>query len=160
MQACGNSPPITVTSEYKPARHPQLTTTNILTSLLDKDVWIGKERERWAKYFSVPMVEEMPDGFPPRTLGVQRALCALSLKAPAKLPAAIEALYRSFWVDGNSKIGEPEGFTPVFESVLGKQETQELLSAVCDCTVETNVTSTDALLDEPARCQVALDEQH
>lgn len=77
------------------------------------------------------MSDEMPDGFPPRTLGVQRALCALSQQSPAKLPAVIEALYRSLWVDGNSKVGEPEAFTPVFESVLGKQETQELLSAVC-----------------------------
>lgn len=96
----------------------------------DKDVWIQKERIRWAKYFSVPMAEESPEGFPPRTLGVQRALCALSLKSPAKLPTVIEALYRSFWVDRNAKIGEPEGFTPVLERVLGKQETQEILSAV------------------------------
>lgn len=86
---------------------------------------------RWAEYFSVPIADETPEGFPPRTLGIQRALCALSQKSPAKLPTVIEALYRSFWIDRNSKIGEPEGFTPVLESVLGKKETQELLSAVC-----------------------------
>lgn len=77
------------------------------------------------------MADETPEGFPPRTLGVQRALCALSQNSPAKLPTVIEALYRSFWVDRNSKIGEPEGFIAVLESVLGKQETQEVLSAVC-----------------------------
>lgn len=77
------------------------------------------------------MADESPEGFPPRTLGVQRALCALYGKSPAKLPNVIEALYRSFWVDRNAKIGEPEGFTPVLEKVLGKQETQEVLSAVC-----------------------------
>lgn len=76
------------------------------------------------------MSDEMPEGFPPRTLGVQRALCAISHKSPAKLPSVIEALYRSFWVTGNPKIGEPEGFTPVLESVLGKQDAQEILAAV------------------------------
>lgn len=76
------------------------------------------------------MADETPDGFPIRTLAVQRALCALSQKAPAKLPAVLEGLYRAFWVERNSKVGEPEGFVPVLESVLGKQDTQEILSAV------------------------------
>lgn len=86
---------------------------------------------RWAKYFSVPMAEKLPEGFPPKTLAVQRALCAISQKSPEKLPAVIEAIYRSFWVEENVKIGDVEGFTPVLESVLGKQATQEALSAVC-----------------------------
>lgn len=93
-------------------------------------MWIGKERLRWARYFSVPMSEDFPENFPPRTLPVQRALCALSQKSPSKLPSVIEALYRSMWLDGNGKIGEPEAFTPVVEQVLGKNETQEILSAV------------------------------
>lgn len=72
----------------------------------------------------------MPEGFPVKTLGVQRALCALSQKAPEKLPSVMEALFQSMWVDRNSRIGEPEGFTPVLESVLGKGVTQEVLQAV------------------------------
>lgn len=64
---------------------------------------------------------------------MQRALCALSQKAPAKLPAVLEGLYRAFWVERNSKAAEPEGFTPIMESVLGKQDTQEILSAVSCC---------------------------
>lgn len=91
---------------------------------------MGLERMRWAKYFSVPMTERFPEGFPPKTLSIQRALCAISQKYPAKLPAAIEALYRSFWVDENTRIGDVEGFAPVLESVLGKQAVQETLSAV------------------------------
>lgn len=93
-------------------------------------MWIGKERMRWAGYFSVPMSADFPENFPPRTLGVQRALCALLQKSPAKLPSVIEALYRSFWVDGNSQIGQPESFAPVLERVLGKNETQDILTAV------------------------------
>jgi 2-hydroxychromene-2-carboxylate isomerase len=46
------------------------------------------------------------------------------------MPAVLEALYRAFWVERNSKVGEPEGFAPVLESVLGKQGTEEVLSAV------------------------------
>lgn len=76
------------------------------------------------------MADKAPDNFPIRTLAVQRALCALSQKAPAKMPAVLEALYRTFWVERNSKVGEPEGFVPVLESVLGKQGTEEILSAV------------------------------
>lgn len=65
-----------------------------------------------------------------KTLNVQRALCAIAQKAPEKMPFVLEALYRSFWVDRNSKIGEPEGFGPVLESVLGKETMQDILSAV------------------------------
>lgn len=96
----------------------------------DKDKWINQERLRWAKYFSVPVAEHSPDGFPPKTLNAQRALCAISQKFPAKLPSVLEALYRSFWVDRNAKIGEVEGFAPVLQGVLGQQETQDILSAV------------------------------
>lgn len=91
---------------------------------------MGLERLRWAKYFSVPMTEKFPEGFPPKTLSIQRALCAISQKFPEKLPAAIEALYRSFWVDENTRIGDVEGFAPILEAVLGKQAVQETLSAV------------------------------
>lgn len=72
----------------------------------------------------------MPDSFPIKTLAVQRALCSVAQKAPAKLASVIEALYHSLWIERNSKIGEPEGFAPVLEAILGKQATQEILSAV------------------------------
>lgn len=92
---------------------------------------MGTERMRWAKYFNVPMTEKFPEGFPPKTLAIQRALCAISQRFPEKLPAVIEAVYRSFWVDENTRIGDVEGFAPVFETVLGQKATQEVLSAVC-----------------------------
>lgn len=78
----------------------------------------------------MPICDDTPEGFPPRTLTVQRALCVVSQQAPTKLPSVIEALYHSFWVQSNSKIGEPEGFTPIFESVLGQEATKDVISAV------------------------------
>lgn len=97
----------------------------------DKAEWINTERRRWARYFSVPMVEQAPAGFPPLTLAPQRALCAISQKAPERFVPAVEALFRSFWVEGKSRIGQPEGFGPVLEKVLGKEGADEILKAVC-----------------------------
>jgi 2-hydroxychromene-2-carboxylate isomerase len=106
------------------------TMIHVLILSTDKDKWINVERARWAKYFSVPICDSPPEGFPVRTLAVQRALCVVSQKTPTKLPSVIEALYHSFWVQSNSKIGEPAVFAHVIESVLGQGDTKEVLSAV------------------------------
>lgn len=76
------------------------------------------------------MINHMPEGFPPLTLAAQRVLSAISLKSPEKLVPAIDTFYRSFWVDGNAKIGQPEGFVPVLEGLLGKNGAEEILKAV------------------------------
>ncbi|KAJ5142898.1 uncharacterized protein N7515_001685 [Penicillium bovifimosum] len=109
MNACGNSPPINVKNK--------------------KD-YLGMQRVRWAKYFKVPIIEGFPKGFPFRTLSVQRAMCAISQKAPERLSAALAAVYKAVWVDGDMTVGEADGFIPLFESVLGKKETQEIVAAV------------------------------
>ncbi|KAE8147701.1 thioredoxin-like protein [Aspergillus avenaceus] len=109
MHACGNTPPV---------------------NIKNKDQWIMKERLRWARRFSVPMVEQVPEGFPPVTLATQRALSAISLKSPGKLIPTIEALYDSFWAQGNIKIGQLEGFSPVLEKVFGNSGAQEILKAM------------------------------
>lgn len=96
----------------------------------DKKDYLGQERVRWAKYFSVPIIEGFPKGFPFRTVPVQRALCVISQKAPEKLAPVIGALFHAVWVEGNTTMGEPDGFVPVLESELGKQETLEVMSAV------------------------------
>lgn len=110
----------------------QITKTKayMCISHLDKKEYLGQQRVRWAKYFSVPIMEGFPKGFPFRTLSVQRALCAISQKSPEKLAPVIGALFHAVWVEGNTTIGEPDGFVPVLESVLGKQETLEIMSAV------------------------------
>ncbi|KAJ5860861.1 uncharacterized protein N7529_008171 [Penicillium soppii] len=109
MQACGNNPPI---------------------NIKNKKNYLGQQRVRWAKYFSVPIIEGFPKGFPIRTISVQRALCAISQRTPDKLAEVINAIFESFWVNGNTTVGEPEGFAPLIESVLGKQETDEVISAM------------------------------
>lgn len=76
------------------------------------------------------MIQGFPKGFPFSTLPVQRALAAVSQRNPESLAVVIDALFHAVWVEGNTAVGEPNGFTPVLESVLGKQETQEVLSAV------------------------------
>ena len=76
------------------------------------------------------MINHMPEGFPPLTLAAQRVLSAISLKSPEKLVPAIDTFYRSFWVDGNAKIGQPEGFVPVLEGLVGKNGAEEILKAV------------------------------
>ncbi|RAL05901.1 putative 2-hydroxychromene-2-carboxylate isomerase [Aspergillus ibericus CBS 121593] len=118
MHACQNTAPITITN---------------------KNAWIEKERNRWARYFSVPIVQTTPEGFPPRTLSTQRALCAVSQKFPDKLVPAFQALYQCFWVEGNPDIAKPECFGPVLEKVLGKEEARVVMEAM-------NHTETKAIL--------------
>lgn len=125
MKSCGNTPPINIKSKRSVSAFVAVSDQS-----LDKDQWINLERQRWAKYFSVPMTNHMPEGFPPLTLATQRVLSAISLKSPESLVPATDALYRSFWVDGNAKIGQPEGFIPVLEGLLGKNATEEILKAV------------------------------
>ncbi|OJJ83868.1 putative 2-hydroxychromene-2-carboxylate isomerase [Aspergillus glaucus CBS 516.65] len=106
MHSCGNTPPI---------------------KIKNKDIWINQERIRWSRYFRVPMVDHFPHDFPPVTLGVQRALCAVSQRYPELLVPAIASLYYAFWADGNSKVIQPEIFGPILEKVLGKERTHEIV---------------------------------
>lgn len=76
------------------------------------------------------MTDAMPKGFPPQTLAVQRAVCAVSVLSPNNLIPCLDALYHSFWVDGNADIGKPEGFLPVLEKTLGGETAEEVLKAV------------------------------
>ncbi|KAI2792290.1 hypothetical protein POX_b02327 [Penicillium oxalicum] len=55
---------------------------------------------------------------------------SLPNRARRSYPAAIEALYHSFWVQSNSEIGKPAGFGPILESVLGPEATKEVLNAI------------------------------
>lgn len=124
MQACGNNPPVNIKSKPFPV-DLQLKLTRV-----DKNKYLGRQRLRWAQYFSVPMVESFPKGFPIRTLPAQRALCVISQRTPDKLADVIGALFHAFWVDGDTTVAEPTGFTPLIESVLGKQETQAVVEMV------------------------------
>ena len=72
-------------------------------------------------------MQDAPKGFPPLTLNTQRALCALEISSPQSIPTAFDALYASFWRNGNHLIGKPEGFGPVLEQSLGKDVAKDLL---------------------------------
>ncbi|KAG6357785.1 hypothetical protein INS49_013664 [Diaporthe citri] len=77
-----------------------------------KDKWINNERLRWAKYFNVPVVTDVPEGFPANTLQLMRTVCALGhLASPdqpqpsvASQPAqeatirGLDALFEAYWV--------------------------------------------------------------
>ncbi|KAK4958589.1 hypothetical protein LTR66_002837 [Elasticomyces elasticus] len=92
----------------------------------DKDKWINIERNRWAKSFNIPMSEEAPEGFPPNTVNVMRALCALSLTHPQKVSDAFGAMWQAFWVEGQA-IVKPEVFGPALVKVLGEKEAKAIM---------------------------------
>ncbi|PYH47403.1 putative 2-hydroxychromene-2-carboxylate isomerase [Aspergillus saccharolyticus JOP 1030-1] len=109
MHSCGNTPPI---------------------EIKNKAQWINNERNRWATYFSVPIIPRTPPNFPPRTLHTQRALSAVSQLAPDRLIAVQEAFYQNFWVEGDGRIAEPSCFVPVLERVLGKAVAERVVDAM------------------------------
>lgn len=105
----------------------------------DKDKWINTERLRWATYFSVPMVQEVPKGFPHLTLSVMRAICALVVHQTAEpqpqmaspavqkiLIAALDAFYDAYWLQGRvvtekDVLGDVLGKILTAEGVAGQQ---------------------------------------
>jgi len=97
MKACNNTPPI---------------------QIKNKDKWVDIERLRWARQFDIPMAETTPDGFPPLTLGVQRALTALTMVQPSALEDALSALYHAFWVERQA-IQKPEVAVSILAKALG-----------------------------------------
>ncbi|KAI9818110.1 MAG: hypothetical protein M1827_000735 [Pycnora praestabilis] len=100
MKACGNTAPI---------------------NIKNKDKWINIERLRWARLFNIPIAETPPEGFPPLTLGVQRALCALTLTNPERLIETTAALYKELWVE-RKVIHKPDALLSILQRVLGEAE--------------------------------------
>ncbi|EME39674.1 hypothetical protein DOTSEDRAFT_139146 [Dothistroma septosporum NZE10] len=98
-------------------------------NIKNKDTWIGKERLRWAKQFSIPISEGMPDPFPQSTVNTQRALCYISSKHPDRMTDALDALYHAFWVEGKT-IGKPEVISAALEPKLGESLTKEVMEGI------------------------------
>jgi 2-hydroxychromene-2-carboxylate isomerase len=95
----------------------------------DKDKWIEVERLRWARLFSVPMAEKQPEGFPPLTLPIMRAMCALTVLHPGKeaqgpLIRCLDVLYPAMWVD-HRKTNEKDVLADILNGVLGVEESQK-----------------------------------
>jgi len=75
------------------------------------------------------MKEEIPDGFPPLTLTIMRALCALTVlhpgdKGQGKLIQCLDALYEAYWVQ-HRKTNEKDVLTEVLGRVLGTEEIEK-----------------------------------
>ncbi|KAL4820528.1 thioredoxin-like protein [Aspergillus spinulosporus] len=130
LKATGNTPPIRIKN---------------------KDKWINQERIRWARFFSVPIAETSPEGFPPNTVTVQRALTAISQQTPDKLIPATEAVWQEFWVKGDGKATQPEVFAPIFERILGSSQTKSIIEAANGPEIKTRLSAnTQQALDSGA----------
>ncbi|KAI8946879.1 HCCA isomerase/glutathione S-transferase kappa [Xylaria longipes] len=120
MNMAGNTPPIRIKN---------------------KDIWIDKERVRWASVFDIPMKAETPPSFPPNTLQVMRALCGVA-DDQDKLCAVLERLYHEFWVR-HAQIALPDVFGPIFKDVLGVAEGERVLSEAATKGKATLLKNTD-----------------
>lgn len=72
------------------------------------------------------MAEDYPPGFPQMTLGIMRAVCALTVLHPGKegqgiLCEVLDALFKSSWVE-RRKTNEKEVLEEVLGGVLGREE--------------------------------------
>jgi 2-hydroxychromene-2-carboxylate isomerase len=102
---------------------------------IDKDKWIGVERTRWARLFSIPMTEKAPESFPPLTLTIMRALCALTVLHPGKegqriLIECLDVLYHAYWVD-HRKTHEKDVLAEVLNGVLGAEQSKKGKYPLC-----------------------------
>lgn len=93
----------------------------------NKSQWIDSERKRWSKRYNIPMTSSTPTPFPQPTVATQRALCYIQSAHPSKLPEALDALFKAFWVDGKTPIAKPEVIAEVLESVFGKEGVKEVM---------------------------------
>jgi 2-hydroxychromene-2-carboxylate isomerase len=94
--------------------------TYVFPSFPDKDKWIMIERTRWAQAFNVPMSEAGPPNFPPLTLNLMRALCALSVQenGQALLVKSLEKLWHGLWVN-HAEVEKPAVFGPILKETVG-----------------------------------------
>jgi hypothetical protein len=76
------------------------------------------------------MTQPIPKGFPASTNHLQTVLALVGQQAPEKLVPIVEKLYEVFWAKGDTTIISPEVFSPVFESELGDEVAQAILSEV------------------------------
>ena len=72
------------------------------------------------------MSEELPDGFPPLTLPIMRALCALTILHPGKegqkrLVSCLDVLYHAYWVE-NKKTIDKDVLSAELTRVLGAED--------------------------------------
>jgi len=133
FKSCGNVAPITIKN---------------------KDKWIDQERVRWARLFKVPLYDGLPTGFPPTTVTIMRALCAITVLRPGKagqepLTKALDSLYQAYWVDSRP-IQDKEVLAEVLSEALGQDEAQKVMAAVPKEGKELLMKNTDLALADGA----------
>lgn len=89
------------------------------------------------------MTTRVPDGFPVRTLDVQRALCVVQDIWPGKLPEVVDELYRLLWVE-RVAVNSVEVFGPVLKRILGEKTGSEVLETAGSRGKEALARNTDA----------------
>jgi 2-hydroxychromene-2-carboxylate isomerase len=100
------------------------------------------------------MSEKMPEGFPPLTLTIMRALCALTLLHPEQSPQpiltkALDTLFHEFWVN-QKKTHEKPVLEEVLKGVLGDAETQKVMEMAGNEGKELLGKNTDKALEDGA----------
>ena len=94
------------------------------SSPADKDKWIQLERIRWAQVFNIPMKKQGPANFPPNTLQLMRALCALlavrESDGQALLVKTVDKLWPLYWAEHRG-MHTPEVYEPIFRGQLGDE---------------------------------------
>ncbi|KAK3997065.1 thioredoxin-like protein [Cladorrhinum sp. PSN332] len=133
MHKCGNTAPIKVKN---------------------KDIWINKERLRWAQHFSIPMLSPgLPPDFPAPTLPVMRALCAIQALNDgkgSKLTKALEVFFRKHWVEGVAT-HRPEILKETLKEIFGgEEEAENILTAASSTAKASLLANTDRAFAEGA----------
>ncbi|KAI9744968.1 MAG: hypothetical protein M1818_001895 [Claussenomyces sp. TS43310] len=93
---------------------------------MDKDKWIERERQRWAKAFNIPCKEEPPPNFPPNTLYIMRALAALTIAESNQqsLCKALDKFYEEFWVN-HTETHKPEVMQRLLVQAVGEEKAKK-----------------------------------
>lgn len=135
MNKCGNTPPI---------------------NIKNKDKWINVERQRWADVLKVPMANDSPPNFPPLTLPIGRALCAilsLDKQRQSRLLPVLDALWDEFFVK-HTATHEPAELKRILAGVLGAEDADKVLSEASSAEdmggKKTLVRNTDLAFDQGA----------
>lgn len=63
----------------------------------NKDVWINKERDRWASHFAIPVRPTAPRTFPVSTVNAMRSLIALQMELGEDGNEQVAQVLDAFW---------------------------------------------------------------
>ena len=96
---------------------------------------MAKDRRRMSKLFNVPMVENMPAGFPWNTVQAQRALLAAQMVKPDLFEDIVQALYHQAWCDGEG-LGGIDEISSAFVKVFGRETAAAILKKVSVCSTQ------------------------